>query len=229
MTSSTHSTQRDLVGALKSQTVRTGASTPSVRGADWRLATVTAVGAGTVTADGILVRCLETYTMPVIGDVIVISQSSSGNWVAHGRTAAAAPPAMVTYTPTWTASTTNPTLGNGTLSGRYWRNGPIVKGAINLTIGSTTGLGSGNYTWQLPTNIGGLIDICPVQLLTAANSRWAGQGVIASADVNKLGVYMPIAAGNSALIRVSSGTANPAGAFVTGDQLRISFQYEAAA
>lgn len=224
---SAHSTQRDLVASLKRQAARTGAATPAVRGADWRLATVTAVGAGTVTADGIVCRCLETYSMPLVGDLIIITQSSSGNWLAAGRTAAATPPAMVTYTPTWTATTTNPTIGNGTLSGRYWQDGPTVRGVINLTIGSSTGLGSGNYLWQLPTNVIGLIDICPAQVITAAGARWAGQGVISPTDTNKVGVFMPTAAGNGALVRVSAGTANPAGAFATGDQLRISFQYGA--
>lgn len=228
MTKSSHAGNRDLAGALKRQAKRTGEQTPSVRGSDWRLATVTAVGAGTVTADGMTVRCLETYSMPLVGDVIVISQSSNGNWIAHGRTSAAAPPAMVAYPPTWTVSTgTTPTLGNGTLAGRYWRDGPLVRGVINLTIGSTTALGSGNYFWQLPTNVGGLVEITTAQVLTASK-RWAGQGVISPADTDRIGVYMPSAAANGELIRVSAATANPAGAFVSGDQLRISFQYEPA-
>ncbi|WP_369212704.1 hypothetical protein [Streptomyces flavofungini] len=58
-----------------------------MRGADWRTATVTAVSAGTITADGIPIRCMETYFDPQIGDVAVISQSSNGNWIAHGRLA----------------------------------------------------------------------------------------------------------------------------------------------
>lgn len=81
---------RQLADALQKQAVDAGASTPSVRGADWRLATVTAVnGDGTVVADGITVRCLETYIQPVVGDLVVITQSSAGNWLAVGRTATA--------------------------------------------------------------------------------------------------------------------------------------------
>jgi hypothetical protein len=84
---------RDLVTAMKAQAKRTGEESPSVRGADWRLATVTAVGTdGTVTADGIKVRRMDTYQAPAVNDVIVICQSSSGNWIAFGRTAAAADP-----------------------------------------------------------------------------------------------------------------------------------------
>jgi hypothetical protein len=90
---------RDLVTAMKAQAKRTGEESPSVRGADWRLATVTAVNTdGTVEVDAAMnVRRLDIYQAPVVGDVIVISQSSSGNWVTFGRTAAAPAPAG-----TWT-------------------------------------------------------------------------------------------------------------------------------
>lgn len=81
-----HSVNRELGAALKRASQRTGEQTPSVRGADWRLATVTAVNAGgTVDADGIEdIRRLASYTTPAVDDVIVISQSSSGNWIALG-------------------------------------------------------------------------------------------------------------------------------------------------
>jgi hypothetical protein len=88
------SVTRDLREALRVQAKKAGAQTPSVRGSDWRLATVTAVNAdGTVDADGIpAIRRMEGYQAPVVGDLITISQSSSGNWVAFGRTATATDP-----------------------------------------------------------------------------------------------------------------------------------------
>jgi hypothetical protein len=68
------------------ESVRAGANTPAVRGSDWRLATVTAVATdGTVTVDGITVRRMDTYQGPAAGDVIVLTRSSSGNWLALGR------------------------------------------------------------------------------------------------------------------------------------------------
>lgn len=88
---SSHSYTRDLAAALKQQAARVGTSTPAVRGADWRLAVVTTVNAdGTVEveeAPDIPIRRLASYTTPAVDDVIVISQSSSGNWVAFGRLA----------------------------------------------------------------------------------------------------------------------------------------------
>jgi hypothetical protein len=83
---SAHAVHRDLAWALKQQAKRAGEQAPSVHGADWRLAVVTTVNAGgTVDADGIpAIRRLKSYTAPAVGDVIVISQSSSGNWLAIG-------------------------------------------------------------------------------------------------------------------------------------------------
>lgn len=58
-----------------------------------------------------------------------------------------------TFTPTWGADTTNPTLGNGTLTGHYARKGKRMCVSISLTFGSTTAPGSGNWFFQLPTGI----------------------------------------------------------------------------
>jgi hypothetical protein len=80
------SMNRDLASALKQQAKRAGEKAPSVRGSDWRLATVAAVAAdGTVTADGITVRRMDTYQGPAVGDVVVLTRSSSGNWLVQGR------------------------------------------------------------------------------------------------------------------------------------------------
>jgi hypothetical protein len=88
VTKSSHASTRDLKWAIQQAAKRTGEQAPSVRGSDWRLATVTAEnGDGTVDADGIpAIRCMESYKQPAVGDVIVITQSSSGNWLAWGRT-----------------------------------------------------------------------------------------------------------------------------------------------
>lgn len=117
MTSS-FSSARDLADAFVHSARRVGETTPAVRGADWRTATVTDVGAGTVTADGIVCRCLETYALPTVGDLAAITQSSSGNWLAVGRTADGSAVGWVT-----------PTLGTGYTQGNTSsagnNNGPI--------------------------------------------------------------------------------------------------------
>lgn len=85
---SSHAHNRELAAALRQQAARVGTATPAVRGADWRLAIVTVVNAdGTIEveeAPDIPIRRLASYTTPAVDDVIVISQSSSGNWLAIG-------------------------------------------------------------------------------------------------------------------------------------------------
>jgi hypothetical protein len=58
--------------------------------------------------------------------------------------------AWTPYAPAWTASTTNPTLGNGTLTGRYSLVGKTCSGQIKLTTGGTTSFGSGDWYFSLP-------------------------------------------------------------------------------
>ena len=55
-----------------------------------------------------------------------------------------------TYTPTWTAATTNPAIGNGTIEGRYSQNGKTVHGYVRIKAGSTTTFGSGGWRVSLP-------------------------------------------------------------------------------
>lgn len=57
-----------------------------------------------------------------------------------------------TFTPTWTSSGTQPAIGNGTLSGRYFRIQKLVFVQILFIAGSTTTYGTGNYAFAVPTN-----------------------------------------------------------------------------
>lgn len=58
--------------------------------------------------------------------------------------------AWTSYTPTWTASTTNPTIGNGTLTGAYIQAGKLVIFRIRIVLGSTSTRGSGEYRFGYP-------------------------------------------------------------------------------
>ena len=54
------------------------------------------------------------------------------------------------YTPTWSADSVNPAIGNGTLTGSYQRIGNIVNYVIALTTGTTTTYGTGAWFFSLP-------------------------------------------------------------------------------
>ncbi len=54
------------------------------------------------------------------------------------------------WTPTWTAVTTNPVIGDGTLTGRSQVIDKWLTGTLRLVIGSTTTLGAGAWEFDLP-------------------------------------------------------------------------------
>ena len=59
----------------------------------------------------------------------------------------------VTYTPVWTSLGTSPSLGNGTLTGRYSISGKTVNYWITVVMGSTTAFGSDAYVFSLPVDM----------------------------------------------------------------------------
>lgn len=61
-------------------------------------------------------------------------------------------PGWTSYTPSWTTSGSAPSLGNGTLTGRYRRpsGSDLVVVEFKLTMGSTTTFGTGTYFISVP-------------------------------------------------------------------------------
>lgn len=58
--------------------------------------------------------------------------------------------AWTSFTPTWSAVTTAPTIGNGTITGSYLLVGKTILFQIRILMGSTTTYGSGQWTLTLP-------------------------------------------------------------------------------
>ena len=58
--------------------------------------------------------------------------------------------AWIDYNPTWTATTTNPVIGNGSITGRYSLVNKTVTAQIFMKAGSTTTFGNGAYLFSLP-------------------------------------------------------------------------------
>jgi hypothetical protein len=126
-----------------------------------------------------------------------------------------------TWTPTWSGSTTNPVLGNGTLVGRYLQVGKTVSFKINLTMGSTTTYGSGAYGWTLPVAPHSDTTASGVLVDASATSRYTATAWL----TNGSGVFRLLSA-------VATGQSGVAGTvpftFATGDQIIISGTYETA-
>lgn len=99
------------------------------------------------------------------------------------------------YTPTWTASTTNPTIGNGSILGRYVRIGNLVVYWGKILFGTTTTAGSGGYMVTLPIT---------------SNNFTGGNGTIGSAWIRDSSgsdySFQLVDAGTFFIIRPGSGT-----------------------
>lgn len=132
--------------------------------------------------------------------------------------------AWTSYTPTWTSTSTAPVLNNGTLTGRYMKIGRNVLCQINLTAGSTTTYGTGNYSFSLPSTAAssGQATVGSAMLLAAA--RWNGTIVVSSAATT-VGAFFPISATNT---RSDFLTATQPETLAAGHQARLTFLYEAA-
>lgn len=55
-----------------------------------------------------------------------------------------------TWTVAWTGTSSNPSIGSGTLTGRYIKIGSVVHAWVHMIIASDTTFGSGTYGWSLP-------------------------------------------------------------------------------
>ncbi|MFJ4925259.1 hypothetical protein [Streptomyces sp. NPDC088736] len=218
---------RDLVTGLKGLAKRAGEQAPSVRGADWRLATVTAVNSdGTVDADGIPgIRRTEFYRNALVGDVIILTQASSGNLLALGRTLSVPDVPWVPYTPAWTAATTNPVIGaNGTLTGRYQLFGKTCHVSIRLVTGSSTTYGSGTYQFSSPfPSANDIVEYMGSARLTAG-STYIGQSLL-PANSSSMNATFPASATPATAANMSPTA--PA-TLASGHILRLSLTYQIA-
>lgn len=137
------------------------------------------------------------------------------------------PGAWTAYTPTWAlagSSVASPTVGNGTLSGRYARIGDIVFLNITLSFGTTTTVGSGD-TWSFTAPVAARSastnrDVGSADLLNPATpARWTGSVLF----TNTTTLVIPMHATSGFW-----GPLVPSTTWSPSTQLRLSITYEAA-
>jgi hypothetical protein len=139
---------------------------------------------------------------------------------ATGPAASSEFTAWTSYTPTWTASTTNPTIGNGSITGNYKQIGKTVWFRILITDGSTTSEGSGNYSVSLP--------VAPItgSIFTFMGS--AGTGTFLIYGISTAGsTTLPLYAQTSTTTTARMTPTYPTN-IGTGDTISISGTYEVA-
>ena len=136
--------------------------------------------------------------------------------------------AFGSFTPTLTASTTNPTLGTGsTSSGRYGQTQKTVRGYFDITFGTSgTAAGSGTYNIALP-----------VSASSNYNGQSIGRATLFDSSGSSYGIIDIIPTGATAVLRyaatwpfgtLTSVTHAAPWAWSASDYIRGSFMYEAA-
>lgn len=147
----------------------------------------------------------------------------SGGWAEHYVSTGG--PAWTPYTPTLTASVSNPVLGNGTSVGAYKRSGREIVFRAEIAMGSTTTYGSGQYKVSVPVPAKTTqIQYVNCQLTDISSGlHWFGFADIAAGTVAALVTYIGTADGSYRTI-----SQNQPISWANGDKLNVWGSYEAA-
>ena len=138
---------------------------------------------------------------------VIDNSGSQNNLVFHN---------IVSFNSALSSGGTPPTIGNGSISSFYTRSGNLIICNIELTIGSTTSLGTGGLSFSLPTTTSSaMVQEC---------GRWLGNrgGTFYSGIVQIAG-----AASTASLIRDTTGpvTFNSPATWAAGDTIRVQLTY----
>lgn len=133
-----------------------------------------------------------------------------------------------TYSPVWEAVTTNPTLGDGTISARYTNIGATVVGQVQIVAGVTGfNRGSGIYSISLPT-LAVATNFQPVGHVVMRDegpgTSYLGTSVFGSNNNDRIYLYM-----HSQVSQFDEGvfaTDTAPFVFSSNDKILVTFTYE---
>jgi hypothetical protein len=135
--------------------------------------TTVAAGAHTYT----LVSATRSFQIQDFGEAAGPQISAIELSSARGPTGPVASDGLewTTYSPAWTASITNPAIGNGTITGRYKAIGKTVFVSVKINMGATTTYGTGQWRVSLPVDaFSASSAILPTVFLDNGNSWFQG-------------------------------------------------------
>jgi len=97
------------------------------------------------------ISALPTFTGNTTGAYVVIDNSGlTQSYKVTREVLLGSQIPWASYTPVWTASSTNPVIGNGTITGSYAIIGKTCFVRGNIAMGSTTTFGSGEWYVSMP-------------------------------------------------------------------------------
>lgn len=130
----------------------------------------------TVLHAGVLIPGLQSVSglglLP--GDVVFLSRNR-GDWSIVG----ARPPALRTWTPQLTGTTTNPNIGNGTATGTYRMLGPTTMWLqLRIAMGTTGTVAGSGFVGVGDLPLPAAEESIVTMMLMANNVRYAAAGVV---------------------------------------------------
>lgn len=171
-------------------------------------------------ANRIICDSTQGQIVGVNGAILLVYDGTTSRWRAVLLEAGA----PVAYTPTWTAASVNPAIGNGTLTGKYVQRGKMCWFNLRMVPGGTTTFGTGVYSWSLPLTAADADAIRAqgeiVDTGTAFWSTWARQSGPGSTTTS-------IVLGSSGSTTSNVQPASPM-TWVSTDQLVLAGEYEVA-
>ncbi|MET9733788.1 hypothetical protein ABZZ79_24990 [Streptomyces sp. NPDC006458] len=169
----------------------------------------------------------SAVTTPVAGMVAWLSTPGTltyytgSAWIALG--------AWNTYTPTWSADPSAPSIGNGTMTGKYAVVGKVCHFTTLVTFGSTTTFGGPNYTFSLPVTAGALGGLPQFQGVASIGSLRAMLSCqpTASTGATSYTVWGPTSTSSPDLDQIG-GSGLLGASWASGSVMRIGGTYEVA-
>lgn len=139
-------------------------------------------------------------------------------WAAQGDYA--------TYSPSWTAASVNPTIGNGTLTARWTRVGRQIHYLGTLALGSTSNGGTGVWSMSLPATAlsAGIYTFGPANYSALLSNDYLG---FAQIDPGASAMVFVVKTGTNASSASQVSNTVPVAAS-SSTRLHWSIQYEAA-
>ncbi len=149
------------------------------------------------------------------GEILATSGSAS-QWVDPNSLLGQ----VQSYTPAWTSTSTQPSLGNGSISGKYIKFGKLIYFTVGLTLGSTTTVGTGIWLFSVPVPIHNEVAIFPGSTSyvdTSAGGTYYGPLLIKNTSTT----VFPTIAGSP----ISTPSSTVPFTWASTDVLRISAMY----
>jgi len=114
-----------------------------------------------------------------------------------------APQTWSSYSPSWTAATSNPVIGNGLIVGEYIQFGKLVHFRIGIAMGSTTTYGTGQWRITLPVTPVSHLWAFAAELRDTGTASWPGRAVWS--DSGYLEMFTPNTTAGTADRNVATG------------------------